>query len=322
MTPSPYRHPRASSRSDGRSGDARDADPRGGRAQLRGAPDRGLDSGREVGRVEDRDRADRSVGLDVGVAGRPTVAHDRVRVEVGHRAPELVILGAGDVERRAVDGGEDVRGRQPRHQRAGIARHRRSRDLQQRVLGEHPEPAVERVGDGVAGVGPDRQQAAGSRGRQGPPDDLGPEPARLVGRADVQRSEVPDVLALDRDAEPDDLAVDLAEPEAVGVVAQGAAPKRKEALAGLRRSRAGRPAAGSREILHRLADHGIGRPEICRRRTSDDDPIESIDLRHVGHPASMMRGRPGPRVATGIAGIAARRRDACRIVGSTDGWRS
>ncbi len=149
-----------------------------------------------------------------------------------------------------------------------------------------------------------------------------PSPARLVRRTDVQGREVPDVLALDRDPEADDLAVDLADPEAVRIVAEGAPAERQEALAGLGRSRAGRPAAGTGEMLGRLADHGVGRPEIGRRRAADEDPLESFHARHVRHVASMDAGAAGGRVPDRALATGTRRRNACQIVVSTDASRS
>ena len=118
VTPSPYRQPRASSRCDRRVGRAPGMRTRAMVAPSSAAPaDRGLDGGSEVGRIEDRDRADRAVGLDVRVAGRPDRHATTVqRVEPGHRAPELVVLGPGDIERGTIDGRQDVRAGQAGHE--------------------------------------------------------------------------------------------------------------------------------------------------------------------------------------------------------------
>ena len=49
----------------------------------------------------DGDRADRAVGLDVGVADRSIATHHGERVEPGDRSPERVVLGAGRRRGRA-----------------------------------------------------------------------------------------------------------------------------------------------------------------------------------------------------------------------------
>ncbi len=118
VTPSPYRHPRARSPAI-----AARATP-GMRTRAVVAPSsaarpidastagaRSAASRTAIGPID-------AVGLDVGVADRPAISRDRVCGEAGHRGPELVVLGTGGVERRAVDVCEDVRRRQSRHQRS------------------------------------------------------------------------------------------------------------------------------------------------------------------------------------------------------------
>ena len=107
----------------------------------------------------------------------------------------------------------------------------------------------------------------------------------------MERREIPDVLALDRDPEADELAIDLADPEAVRIVAQraraGIARKRSPGSGG--RGLAVQPRVRARCSVASRTTAYVGR-EIGRRRAADDDPIESVGCRHLRHAASIGSG--------------------------------
>ena len=111
-------------------------------------------------------------------------------------------------------------------------------------------------------------------------------------------------------------------PRSRRVVAERAPPERQEALAGLGRSRGGRPATRTGQMLHRLADHVVGRPEIGRCRAADEDFSSRSTLATSVTSLAWTLGAARPPVPDRAVATAIRRRNACQIVVSTDASRS
>ncbi len=184
-------------------------------------------------------------------------------------------------------------------------------------LREHPESPVERIGDGVARIGADRQQAVRRRGREGTPDDLGARRPATGTRAGREGPRGTRRARAGRRSRSRRARRRPRRPRTHPGRDAGRSPGMPGTGQAARLVGSGRPATVLGEVIRRFEEHVIGRPRIRGGRASDTRSGRAVGCAGLGHPASITApadGRCDRRPRRG--------RVACQDSGSTGGWRS